>query len=379
MQHLDDGVLNALLDGELTAAERAQADRHLAQCAGCRDRLAEAREFMSEADGLVAAMEVPAGSPRAEGGPSTVGGGPAGGAGLRPHRVDYRALAWAATVVLALGAGYLGGARLHPAGPTAAPQALNSAERAPTVGAASTDRREAGSSGKATTVPDTEARPAVRAAPATRQPAAERAQVAAKRLQQPPADTTPPPEEVPALPRPAGTTLVLRQAPKDLAAAPVSQVALDPAGGEPAIRGGRKAEPAALNRLTIRDVQDFRRIGWDTAVAVLGGSIRLLDGETPAGLDVGTAGEASGLETGRPVVRIRYLLGGRDTVDLLEQRVSAMRQERNALGDSARVFQAETLPGGGSQIRWEASGGFLLLLRSALTVDRLLGLAAQVR
>src|ERR1051325_6750016 len=41
MKHLSEQDLGALLDGELTGRSRAEADRHLAECADCRAALDE--------------------------------------------------------------------------------------------------------------------------------------------------------------------------------------------------------------------------------------------------------------------------------------------------------------------------------------------------
>ena len=41
MSHLDEGQIHALLDGELTPAERSQAEEHLGGCAECRQLLVE--------------------------------------------------------------------------------------------------------------------------------------------------------------------------------------------------------------------------------------------------------------------------------------------------------------------------------------------------
>ncbi|HEV8125274.1 MAG TPA: zf-HC2 domain-containing protein [Gemmatimonadales bacterium] len=93
MPHLDEGILSALLDGELSGAEQQEIDAHLRTCAECRDRLAELKGFMQVADQLVTALdEVPAQSTPSQ---------PA-------RRRDYRALAWAASIVLAVGLGFAG-------------------------------------------------------------------------------------------------------------------------------------------------------------------------------------------------------------------------------------------------------------------------------
>jgi hypothetical protein len=93
MPHLDEGILSALLDGELAGAEQQEIEAHLRTCAECRDRLAELKGFMQVADQLVTALdEVPAKSDPRQ---------PA-------RRRDYRALAWAASIVLAVGLGFAG-------------------------------------------------------------------------------------------------------------------------------------------------------------------------------------------------------------------------------------------------------------------------------
>jgi hypothetical protein len=103
MQHLDEGLLHELVDGEIPSTDLPPIQAHLAACSECRARLEEAREFAGEAERLVEMIELPerdtpraavtAPSPRA-----------------RPWGRD---LAWAATVVVAVGAGYLarGGSR----------------------------------------------------------------------------------------------------------------------------------------------------------------------------------------------------------------------------------------------------------------------------
>src|SRR3954466_3600820 len=83
MLHLDEGTLHALLDGELDLAEVKEIQTHLGSCAACGSRLQDVKQFLSEADSLVAALETPAGAPKArrepapppEVSPSRPGGG----------------------------------------------------------------------------------------------------------------------------------------------------------------------------------------------------------------------------------------------------------------------------------------------------------------
>jgi len=107
MQHLDEGILNALVDGEVPSSELESIQAHLDACSECRARLNETRAFADESEGLVELIEVPPPSkPSAH-----VIPGPGWGGGR------FRNLAWAATVVAALGIGYITGTR-----PFTAPQ-----------------------------------------------------------------------------------------------------------------------------------------------------------------------------------------------------------------------------------------------------------------
>jgi hypothetical protein len=58
MSHLDEGTLHAMLDGELEANDVAEIQAHLASCSSCGLRLREVREFLDEADRLIASVEM---------------------------------------------------------------------------------------------------------------------------------------------------------------------------------------------------------------------------------------------------------------------------------------------------------------------------------
>jgi anti-sigma factor RsiW len=58
MQHLEEGTIHAWLDGELSAAEQAQAERHVADCADCAAAVAEARGMIAGASRIVSALDV---------------------------------------------------------------------------------------------------------------------------------------------------------------------------------------------------------------------------------------------------------------------------------------------------------------------------------
>ena len=98
MSHVDDGTLHAYLDGELAPAEAQGVDAHLAQCPACRARVEEERALITRAGELLAL----AAPPERELPPFRAGD-------VKPlKRLWWQVrlpLAWAATVVLALGIG----------------------------------------------------------------------------------------------------------------------------------------------------------------------------------------------------------------------------------------------------------------------------------
>lgn len=94
MSHLDDALIQELLDGEVPSAELAPIQRHLAACEACRSRLEAARAIAHEADLLVEALD---------------DARPAAVVLPMPRAARWpRHLAWAASVALAVGLGYAG-------------------------------------------------------------------------------------------------------------------------------------------------------------------------------------------------------------------------------------------------------------------------------
>src|SRR5437773_3685184 len=99
MSHVDEGTLHAYLDGELPSGDRATFEAYVAQCATCRTALADERALRDRASavlGRARPLERP--TPPFE----QIRRTPA----RRPWRVRMP-FAWAASIVLALGAGYL--------------------------------------------------------------------------------------------------------------------------------------------------------------------------------------------------------------------------------------------------------------------------------
>lgn len=97
MSHVDEGTLHAYLDGELTPVEQEKVDTHLKGCPACQARLAEERALIERASRLLGAAAPPErGVPPFQ--------------ELRQPQLVWRLrrpLAWAATVVLAIGLGWV--------------------------------------------------------------------------------------------------------------------------------------------------------------------------------------------------------------------------------------------------------------------------------
>lgn len=119
MPHVDEGTLHALLDGALKAEDPGRAatvQAHLEVCPDCRALLDDAAAIRDGATGILAALETDARPDFQE--VLTRAGLAAGAAAgldtdsrrrdrLRRQARATRAAAWAATVVVALGTGYL--------------------------------------------------------------------------------------------------------------------------------------------------------------------------------------------------------------------------------------------------------------------------------
>lgn len=58
MSHVDDGTLNALVDGELDAHQRAPVELHLAACGDCARRVAEATALAQQVTSLLTTLDV---------------------------------------------------------------------------------------------------------------------------------------------------------------------------------------------------------------------------------------------------------------------------------------------------------------------------------
>lgn len=243
--HLDDGRIAELLDGEIPSSELAAIQAHLAACPDCAARLASAQADMDEADGLISALDEPEAI-------TTVI--PINTARRASRRDWLRRAAWAASLVVAVGAGYL--AR----GPFTPRQADEPVATSPAIEAAQ---------------PRSVTSPAERGAVPEAPPVASRPEIApqAAAPQRATADAAVSVE-------PEARREAARQAPTPS----LSTNALEDAS---VTTGATSAEFAARSRdqVTSKQLLPVDTIDMTEAVERLGGSIRLVDGRFPVRIE----------------------------------------------------------------------------------------------
>jgi Putative zinc-finger len=424
MSHLDEGTLHALLDGELDLAEVSEVQKHLGSCVACGSRLQEVKQVLAEADRLVGAMEVPAGTPHNRPEPARtppqfrnrdpeIWNEPT--VLLVPDPIDpnarrkrfMRGLRWAAGIAVVLIGGRLAAGAFQPSHPVLPERDLTSAapEVPPAVVSPEEARPQARTPQPTVAVRDRAARPQNRA-PVQRAPA--RAPVVAERE-----DETADRATDSALPAnqdsiPADT--------QTLAAAAQLDTVTDTAAGagvadQPAVAAGepgedrsveedqlatRRAAAAALAELdrerrrqranaataalppaaraeaaaaepprppTLEQrAQIYLRIGLDEAVKQLGGPVHVIEGMTPQFIGLTRAQLIPGTASNRPVVRVVYVDARGRLILLDQQRIEAGR--------------AAVSPGG--SLRWTI-GDVMLYLRGEPSTEILRSLQARVR
>jgi negative regulator of sigma E activity len=111
MSHLDEGVLHAVLDGEVPADELGPIQRHLAECRECQTRFEEARQFRDESLGMIEQLDpAPVAFAMAASPSPAYHSAPAEAiAAIQPAARRPRwpvMVAWAATLIVAVGLGY---------------------------------------------------------------------------------------------------------------------------------------------------------------------------------------------------------------------------------------------------------------------------------
>jgi hypothetical protein len=372
MKHLDEGLMMALLDGELSAGEQREAEQHIDSCPECSSRLAEARLLMAEADGLVEELIVPPATSRAA------------ETGKRTRWLRGRNLAWAASVVAALGLGITGGITFFTQSGSGREVAISPQQAAAPIDPVATPSTgvppAAGSIGESRQVPP--GQPATGAGlPANQaRPSTETARLESDRTVEEPAAAAP--SVAPnAFGESGSAKLSIRGGLPDsppVPAAPLTDAAgaAGRAAPAPAMRAQRQAEreaPALVPRdeVTTRQRLDselrshapaFRPISMEEAVHHLGGVIRLVDGLTPEGFEVAASDSA------QPLVRVTYRVGQAEIRLFLEQRrtdnsfVASDLQRLNST-----VEQALTV----NRLSWNDLGGFALTLSGQVSPDSL--------
>ena len=446
MAHVDDGQLNAFLDGELSKDESRSVEAHLASCAECRARFDEARAFLKESGELLdlllpraagasaaPARSADAAAPRPSRVSSTAkeraieidgatqqspavrpifareGVSPAPAAGskaplARRRLVTWTRLAWAASIILALGVGYLSGNRRttnRPLSDLAMPPSTDSARAlrqeqaapaAPAAQAPQEHRQVTPASGattrarsRPTLVKPSGARGAPKTAPVqvlanVPQPTA-RANETAKTGAPAPAVAGVASDQrrdanlaARAAPAPAPTDRVAAaaaQAPArpNRAAAPPSPAA---AGGV----SGNRLEEAAAQTGELQGA-GFRRVSLEEAVRRLSGSMRLIDGMAPARVEVGPGRLVPGAAPEREVVRVVYADATGRPLFLDQQPGEGADASVNGLmsGDTLVTPTGS----GASQVRWVDRNGFWLSLTGTAPLDSLRAMVARIR
>jgi len=442
MAHVDDGTLNALLDGELDDAEAAEVRAHLAACAECAARFQDAQRFLDEAAELLgvlapAAPEARPADVRPAEPPARPQPGPAGVAPLSPvapagpaapgepprrvsktareiavdldgathkspaiapnfprageplpapdpsfsgrevlplnrpayHRPDWATLAWAASVVLALGVGYLANEVKHgrttvASGGEAAVSASDSVpaqatQRATATRAARqpTVAKALGSLAGSTLGP----RPAAARGPKPpRQAVADAMQLAAA------------PAEAAgiAMNAPAAELAAARAAPSPAAAAPG-------AGGVLGARAQRRAAAPT-----------FRLTNVDEAAAHFAGTLRTVEGLALESVKIGPGTLVPGAVPTQDVVRLAYTEPSGRRLQLDQQRLpqarDASREARaRAVPPALGLGYGDTLvttgPAGEARVRWLDRSGLWMSLMGNLPADSLRALLARIR
>ncbi|HET8634591.1 MAG TPA: zf-HC2 domain-containing protein [Gemmatimonadales bacterium] len=380
MQHPDDSLLTEWLDGELDSMAASELDAHLAQCTACHARAQALRAEATEADGLLTELEAEApASPEAIA-PLSNQSAPAERGSpvvLLPYNemAYWRRSSWrravgiAATLVVAVGAGWL---LLRPEAPgeQAKSQILSSA---PSPGAPpilpDSGREDSGAVDSGDSV----------AQPATLADATIGAADSDTRVAEPDTDTsrarepvtlaqadTPAPasSERPSFGQPAVTPVAPRRerAPAGAAAAFSTGISESQPQRVAELKATSPApEPLALER----DAQLSSRIGLDEAKEQLGGNLHVIEGLRPEMVGLVPGRLVAGADPSRPVVRVVYLGDDGRTFFLDQQRV----------GDAAPSQRAALSPAPGSWM----SGNVQLRLHGELSQDSLNGLARRVK
>lgn len=411
MPHPDEGMFHALLDGELTPDEVRILEAHVASCAACAARLEDVRAIFDESTALVERLELPERK--------------ASGSSVPPLDLvratrartipsqRLRTLAWAATVVIAAGAGYLAGDWRHRVPGQTPATAMNERGQVPAV---STERV---SGDRAADSPDDEVGqrvaqsdlPSVGAArPLEREQAPVNAVVGGAAEAQAARDNV---SGKPELESPTARrdplAQVARTEERDVgraADAPAVQApGADAAPSRAAVSGlvedarregafAKAAEPTPAEQFR-GQVTPPRPVTLEDAVDALNGAIRLVDGASLTRVETSDPPAVPWAEVEGPLVRVVYRLEGAEVV-LSQVRISPGREaeaERAAakraldavegVGTVPHLAPGDTLvvaePGGGYRVWWLDGSRRILSLSGPLGQDALKRIVARIR
>jgi anti-sigma factor RsiW len=370
MSHLDEGQLAALLDGELEPETKRTVEAHLAACAECRALWDEIRDFAGEADRLVASVELP---PRQSltASPAVTAAPKGSSPDMARRPLPLRTLAWAATVVLAVGLGY----SLRSVSRTEAPAAMIPATAADKQLA---DREEKGAEPSASAAPTTP--------PTARNDLAQQgdSRETNPKLSAPPA-SKPIQDGAGAVPGLATGNASAGHPPAARnATAPVAspQGTLQPTDAHVKRAVPERTARESISELTLSRARDgFQAVDLESAVRIQGGSIRLVDGLNPERVLSGPGRLLPGGDPTLEIVRVVYLDPPGRELWLDQQRArpstEAERDQRRSTllpGDTILAPAAE----GGTSIRWLDQHGFLLSLTGFLPEDSLRAIIPRV-
>jgi hypothetical protein len=255
--HLDDGTIHELLDGEIPSAQLPPLQAHLASCADCRARLESAREMVDFSDELVELLD----DPPVEAPAVTVV------TPLRaPSRPWIRQLAWAASIAVAVGAGWYVRGDVQRVLPTVAVDSPIAEAITAVPPAVVTAPPPAGRAA---------APPAVTRE--RQEPTAKPVQELAGNLNDAAAKTTSAEQRSAVEPAPAA-------APAPIAALRGSRTEQTASGGGLALGSADARRDAPRDQVMTKQLIDIARvdtISFTTASEVMGGKLRLIDGLVP--------------------------------------------------------------------------------------------------
>ena len=355
MSHLDEGQLAALLDNELAPDERRVVEAHLAGCAECRALWEETRALATEADRLVATVDLPPAVKPVTGQPAPISGISSSRTQRRP--LPLRTLAWAASVLFAVGLGY----------------SLRSVSR----GATDIGAPQAAQDGELAERSDKSVAP-----PAAEQPAAP----ASRRTGAPAASGLATAKPEPIANGPAASQKAASPPPSGSDASPQRAAAPAATGG---VASSEVTGNASLNQRPseARDARGFsgpvgiRQVDMEEAVRTLAGSIRLVDGLEPVKVLAVPGSLLPSADPNQEVIRVVYEdPPGREL--WLDQQRAATESDAGRAGVTDALLPGDTLLARGNRgsqsVRWIDQHGFLLALTGYLPGDSLRAIIPRV-